>query len=81
MIPSPAGANTAPPDALRPPRPVVLVTGNPNSGKSTLFNALTGAHARVGNYPGVTVTRSTAVVALGALGAVEFVDLDRKSVV
>ena len=53
----------------------MLVTGNPNSGKSTLFNALTGAHARVGNYPGVTVTRSTAVVALGALGAVEFVDL------
>ena len=48
MTPSPAGANAAPPDALRPPRPVVLVTGNPNSGKSTLFNALTGAHARVG---------------------------------
>ena len=31
--------------------------GSPNSGKTTLFNALTGLHARVGNYPGVTVER------------------------
>ena len=33
--------------------------GNPNSGKSTLFNALTGARQRVGNWPGVTVERKT----------------------
>ncbi len=38
------------------PRNVVL-TGNPNSGKTTLFNALTGLRAKVGNYPGVTVER------------------------
>ena len=31
--------------------------GSPNSGKTTLFNALTGLRARVGNYPGVTVER------------------------
>ena len=35
----------------------VVLTGNPNSGKTTLFNALTGLRARVGNYPGVTVER------------------------
>jgi ferrous iron transport protein B len=55
--------------------PVVLVAGNPNSGKSTLFNALTGAHAKVGNYPGVTVTRTTASATLPGDRKVEFVDL------
>lgn len=33
--------------------------GNPNAGKTTLFNQLTGAHQRVGNWPGVTVERKT----------------------
>ena len=33
----------------------IIFTGNPNAGKSTLFNALTGAHARTGNWHGVTV--------------------------
>lgn len=37
--------------------PVVVVVGNPNVGKTTLFNRLTGQNARVGNYPGVTVER------------------------
>src|SRR5262249_34853828 len=40
------------------PRPVyVILTGNPNCGKTTLFNALTGLRAKVGNYAGVTVER------------------------
>lgn len=33
------------------------IVGSPNSGKTTLFNALTGLHAKTGNYPGVTVAR------------------------
>jgi len=38
-------------------RLTVAVIGNPNTGKSTLFSALTGVHSRVGNYPGVTVEK------------------------
>ncbi|MBT6486044.1 MAG: ferrous iron transport protein B, partial [Planctomycetaceae bacterium] len=41
-----------------PSRPLkVALIGNPNTGKSTLFNALAGLRARVGNYPGVTVEK------------------------
>ncbi|MFH1714895.1 MAG: ferrous iron transport protein B [Elusimicrobiota bacterium] len=35
---------------------VVAIAGNPNSGKSSIFNALTGARQHVGNWPGVTIT-------------------------
>ncbi len=36
---------------------LVVLTGNPNCGKTTLFNSFTGLRAKVGNYPGVTVER------------------------
>jgi ferrous iron transport protein B len=44
--------------------PLVVLVGNPNVGKTTLFNCLTGQNARVGNYPGVTVERRFGRVAL-----------------
>lgn len=37
----------------------VLLVGNPNCGKTTLFNALTGDNQRIGNWPGVTVEKKT----------------------
>ena len=37
--------------------PTVALAGNPNSGKTTLFNELTGSRQHVGNYPGVTVEK------------------------
>ncbi len=46
------GAAAAPAGAAR-----VALVGSPNSGKTTLFNALTGLRAKTGNYPGVTVAR------------------------
>ena len=45
-----------------PGRVTVALAGNPNSGKTTLFNALTGARQHVGNYPGVTVEKKEATV-------------------
>lgn len=48
--------------------------GNPNSGKSSLFNCLTGLHQQVGNFPGVTVDKKTGVANFGAFDA-ELVDL------
>src|SRR5438270_750183 len=38
-----------------PKTPIVALVGNPNTGKTTLFNALAGMRQRTGNYPGVTV--------------------------
>ncbi len=43
---------------------VFLLAGNPNSGKTTLFNALTGLRQKVANYPGVTVEKKTGRVRL-----------------
>ena len=57
------------------PLPLVAVTGNPNAGKSALFNALTGARQKVGNYPGVTVERKSGRLMLADGRPVEMVDL------
>ncbi len=46
----------------RGPEARVAVVGNPNSGKSTLFNRLTGLKQRIGNYPGVTVERHVGIL-------------------
>lgn len=54
------GATPAPATALKNAAdPVIAVIGNPNTGKSTLFNALTGLRQKTANYPGVTVERHT----------------------
>ncbi|WP_294296929.1 ferrous iron transporter B [uncultured Sphingomonas sp.] len=55
--------------------PLVALVGNPNAGKSALFNALTGARQKVGNYPGVTVERHTGRLSLNDGRPVELVDL------
>jgi len=53
----------------------VLIAGNPNAGKTTVFNALSGARARVGNYPGITVERLSTRVKLADGIEIELVDL------
>jgi ferrous iron transport protein B len=55
--------------------PLVAVVGNPNAGKSALFNMLTGARQKVGNYPGVTVERKSGRLSLADGRPVELVDL------
>ncbi|MBI4366928.1 MAG: ferrous iron transporter B [Deltaproteobacteria bacterium] len=54
--------------------PTIALLGNPNTGKTTLFNALTGLRQRVGNYPGVTVERKTGDLVLNGTAA-RIVDL------
>ena len=49
--------------------------GNPNSGKTSLFNALTGLHQKVGNFPGVTVDKKTGVLLLDENLKAELIDL------
>lgn len=55
--------------------PLIAVVGNPNAGKSALFNMLTGARQKVGNYPGVTVERKSGRLALPDGRPIELVDL------
>lgn len=57
------------------PAPLIALVGNPNAGKSALFNALTGARQKTGNYPGVTVERHAGRLILPDGRPVELVDL------
>ena len=53
----------------------VALVGNPNAGKTSLFNYLTGLNQKVGNYPGVTVDKKTGVSSFPTEGNVEIIDL------
>jgi ferrous iron transport protein B len=53
----------------------IALAGNPNTGKSSLFNRLTGSQARVGNYAGVTVELATSQLELEGVGEVTLVDV------
>ncbi len=66
--------NGAHPAAAVSPR-LVAIAGNPNTGKTTLFNVLTGSRAHVGNYPGVTVDRCVGEATLEEIGEVSVVDI------
>ncbi|MBU6442996.1 MAG: ferrous iron transporter B [Alphaproteobacteria bacterium] len=57
------------------PNPLIALVGNPNSGKTALFNALTGARAKVANYPGVTVEKKIGQVTTPAGRRAAIVDL------
>jgi ferrous iron transport protein B len=53
----------------------IALCGLPNTGKTTLFNALTGHRARVGNYPGITVERRSASIELAPGRRAELIDI------
>lgn len=53
----------------------IALVGNPNSGKTSLFNALTGLNQKVGNFPGVTVDKKTGSLTLEDGSKVELIDL------
>jgi len=55
--------------------PLVALVGNPNAGKSSLFNALTGARQKIANYPGVTVERKSGRASFADGRPIELVDL------
>ena len=56
-------------------KPHIAILGNPNSGKSSLFNLLTGLNQKVGNFPGVTVERKLGQVSLGGNSSCVVIDL------
>jgi ferrous iron transport protein B len=75
------GASLLPNPKIRPPRPagerpiIVAIVGPPNSGKSTLFNRLTGLRQKVANFPGVTVEHRMGKAKLKGQQEVFLVDL------
>lgn len=66
-------AQTGPVASTRPLR--IALIGNPNSGKTSLFNQLTGLNQKVGNFPGVTVDRKSGFAQLTPGQRAEIVDL------
>jgi ferrous iron transport protein B len=60
--------------AIAPAATRIALIGAPNAGKTTLFNALTGSSARVGNYPGVTVERREGIL-LASSESIRILDL------
>jgi ferrous iron transport protein B len=59
-----------------PKRPIkIALAGKPNSGKSSLFNQLTGLNQKIGNFPGVTVDKRTGVCQLDDHTRAEIIDL------
>ena len=52
----------------------IALAGNPNCGKTSIFNALTGARQHIGNYPGVTVERKSGTFTIGEF-EIELIDL------
>ena len=65
----------APVAAVQPRHLLAALVGNPNAGKTSLFNALTGSRQKVGNYPGVTVERKAGRLVLPDGQVAELVDL------
>ncbi|MEO8108460.1 MAG: ferrous iron transport protein B [Ginsengibacter sp.] len=53
----------------------IALVGNPNSGKSSLFNSLTGLNQKVGNFPGVTVDKKTGVSKISESFSAQIIDL------
>jgi ferrous iron transport protein B len=53
----------------------IALVGNPNSGKSSLFNALTGLNQKVGNFPGVTMEKKTGTTSLAGNYIANIIDL------
>ena len=53
----------------------VALIGNPNTGKSSIFNALTGLRQKVGNYPGITVEKKTGICQLSEELTAKLIDL------
>ncbi len=53
----------------------IALVGNPNSGKSSLFNSLTGLNQKVGNFPGVTVDKKTGISAISETLKAQIIDL------
>ena len=61
--------------STRSAMPTLAFIGNPNTGKTTLFNALTGLSQQVGNYPGVTVERKMGILQHADGRHIDIVDL------